>query len=141
MFPTILIGGILALMIPTCGTSFGKLQVYQYFLFHTFIVFFAIYLIKDKIITLNFKAFIRNTILLFCMAIIVLWINSFLSFANVNFMYLTRPPMKNLPYLNLDHGWYVYFIHLLFAGILLMTLIHLPFIIKNDLKKKIKNRN
>lgn len=139
MFPTMLLGGVLALLIPTCGTEFNKVQVYQYFIFHSFIIFFGIYIIRYKLVTVNFKVFERNICYLLIMALCVTWINSFLSFDNVNFMYLCRPPMDNLPILNLDHGWYVYFAHLLTISIIAMFLIHLPFIIKNDFKKKGKS--
>ena len=43
----------------------------------------------------------------------MIYVNSALSQYNTNFMYLVRPPMKNLPFLTLDYGWYVYFLHIL----------------------------
>jgi uncharacterized membrane protein YwaF len=59
----------------------------------------------------------------------MIYANSALSAYNTNFMYLVRPPMKNLPFLNLDHGWYVYFAHLVSVGVLIVSLFHLPFIL------------
>jgi hypothetical protein len=58
---------------------------------------------------------------------------------------LVRPPIKNLPILNLNHGWYVYFVSLVACGFLGVTLVHLPSLIvelKNKIKKsKSKNDN
>ena len=131
LFPTMLIGGTLSMLIPTVGVSFTNPQVYQYFLFHAYIVGFAIYLISKKIITIETKTLFRNLGILFGIMFIGIWINSMLSDKAVNFLYLSRPPMDNLPLLNLDHGWYVYFFTLIGIAVILMTLLHLPFIIVN----------
>jgi hypothetical protein len=42
-----------------------------------------------------------------------------------------KPPMEGLPLLNLNHGWFVYFFTIVLLGLVLITLIHLPFMIKN----------
>ena len=136
MFPTMLIGGTLSMLIPTVGVSFTNPQVYQYFLFHAYIVGFAIYLISKKIITIETKTLFRNLGILFGIMFIGIWINSMLSDKAVNFLYLSRPPMDNLPLLNLDHGWYVYFFTLIGIAVILMMLLHIPFIIVNNHKKK-----
>jgi uncharacterized membrane protein YwaF len=44
-------------------------------------------------------------------------------------MYLVRPPMEDLPYLNLNGGWYAYFLRLVALGMAIISLFHLPFII------------
>ncbi len=135
MFPTMLLGGVLAMFIPTVGVKFTNPQVYQYFLFHSYIVGFAIYLISNKIITIDFKMLLRNLGILGCFMFIGIWINSILSDKAVNFFYLSRPPMNGLPILNLDHGWPVYFISLVLTAVILMTLLHLPFILINKRRK------
>lgn len=138
MFPTGIAGGVCALLIPTCGVAFNKVQPYQYFIFHAFIVFFAIYIIKEKIVTITLKTYLYNLAFLAVFVLFDLWINSILSYANTNFMYLSRPPMDNLPILNLKHGWYVYFAHLVCVGTILFSLIHLPFIL---IERKMKRIN
>ena len=67
--------------------------------------------------------------ILLALVLATLYINSILSVYGTNFMYLVRPPMDNLPYLNLDCGWYAYFFRLLALGAALVTLFHLPFIL------------
>ena len=46
--------------------------------------------------------------------------------------------LENLPVLNLNHGWFVYFFTILGIGISLITLLQLPFIIKSFKQSKIK---
>lgn len=111
MAPTMLVGGAIALFIPTVGVRFNKLQVYQYFIFHANIITFAIYVLKERLVNYTWKSFFRNISYLGMVALIATWINSLLSVTNpkVNFFYLCRPPMDNLPILNLNNGWHVYF--------------------------------
>ncbi len=124
-------GSFLAIMIPTNGTDFSDVTSYQCFVYHAGLMWFAIYLIISGEVKLNFKSLLENTGVLVLLSFIMLYVNGALSVYDTNFFYLTRPPMENLPYLNLDKGWYVYFGRMLFLGILLMLLFHLPFIIKN----------
>lgn len=138
MVPTSLVGATISLLIPTIGTSFMAIQVYQYFIYHAFLIFFGLYLIREKYATFRLKTLFINYGLLIMLMFINLWVNSFLSFAGTNFMYLTMPPMENLPILNLNHGWYVYVTHLFLIGLILMGFFHLPFIIINH-KKHSKN--
>ena len=139
MVPTSLIGASMSLLIPTVGTSFLNVQVYQYFIYHAFLIFYGIYLIREHLAELSLKVLFVNYGLLLMFVLFDLWVNSFLSFWGANFMYLTRPPMENLPILNLNHGWYVYIINLLTVGTVLMVMFHLPFIIINCKKKTRKN--
>ncbi len=139
MVPTSLIGASMSLLIPTVGTSFLNVQVYQYFIYHAFLIFYGIYLIREHLAELSLKVLFVNYGLLLMFVLFDLWVNSFLSFWGANFMYLTRPPMENLPILNLNHGWYVYIINLLTVGTVLMVMFHLPFIIINCKKKPRKN--
>ena len=139
MVPTSLIGASMSLLIPTVGTSFLNVQVYQYFIYHAFLIFYGIYLIREHLAELSLKVLFVNYGLLLMFVLFDLWVNSFLSFWGANFMYLTRPPMENLPILNLNHGWYVYIINLLTVGMVLMVMFHLPFIIINCKKKPRKN--
>ena len=66
----------------------------------------------------------------------MLYVNSILSVYDTNFMYLVRPPLENLPYLNLDKGWYVYFLRIIVLGLAAISLFQLPFLLRNLKKKK-----
>ena len=125
------VGSFLAIMIPTNGTDFSEVTSYQCFVYHAGLMWFAIYLIISGEAKLNFKSLLENTGVLVLLSFIMLYVNGALSVYDTNFFYLTRPPMENLPYLNLDKGWYVYFGRMLFLGILLRLLFHIPFIINN----------
>ena len=60
MFPTMSLGALIALFIPTEGVSFVDVQVYEYFLHHAFLVAFGINLIMSKFIKIDFKVILRN---------------------------------------------------------------------------------
>lgn len=135
---TMLLGGTLAIFIPNYGTSFAFMGTYQYFIFHFSIVYYGLYLIFIKKINMGLKRYKSNILLLLLAFIFAIWINSFLQWGNTNFMYVVRPPMENLPILNLNNGWYVYILTLITVGLVLVSMFHLPFILK---EKNIKKNN
>jgi hypothetical integral membrane protein (TIGR02206 family) len=141
MFPTQLVGAIMALLIPTEEVLFTTTYAYYAFLFHSMLVFFAIYLVRNKIITVNLKSLMRNVGLLLALVFVNICINSVLSIYDTNFMFLRRPPIEGLPILNLDNGWVVYFISLIALGVVLFGLLHLPFIIIDYKKNKLLKQN
>ena len=140
MFPTMILGGLIALFIPTVGVKFSKPQVYQFFIFHAFIVAFALYLIIKKVIKLDFKALFRNYGILALLVFVAMCLNSMLRNQDVNFFYLSRPPMDNLPLLNLNNGWFAYFLTLFVIAISALTLLQLPFILINKKHDKIDGK-
>lgn len=129
------IGSVCAILIPTNGTDFASILSYQCFVYHAGLLWFSIYLIASGKACLNLKTFGRNMTVLLSLVLAMLYVNSILSVYGTNFMYLVRPPMKDLPVLNLDNGWYVYFLTLMGIGIVIISLFHLPFIIC-DIKRR-----
>jgi len=123
------LGSICAILIPTNGTDFLSIHSYQCFVYHAGLLWFSLYLIVSKNADLGLRSYTRNVTVLLALVLVMLYVNSILSAYGTNFMYLVRPPMKNLPFLNLDHGWYVYFMHVLSLGAALVSLFHLPFIL------------
>jgi len=138
MCPSMIIGAVMALLIPTVGVGFDVVQVYQYFIFHTFLIFFAVYILREKLVNWTPMAYVRNIGYLGGLALLCMWFNSALSgvLPRVNFMYLVRPPMKNLPILNLDHGWAVYFITLAAVALVLMGIFHIAVTLLTNKSKK-----
>ena len=138
MAPVMLVGGFVALMVPTVGVEFKKAQVYEFFIYHAMIMFFALYILINKITTYSWKTFFRNLGFLGILAVFSLWINSILSgsYEKVNFMYLSRPPKENLPLLNLNNGWYAYVITLASFAIIFMLIFHIIMIL---IQKKYNN--
>ena len=134
--PIGLFGAILAIIMATSGVDFAKPYAYQCFVYHSVMVYLALYFIITKQVDLGLKAYLRNLIVLFSLAIIMLWVNGALSVYDTNFFFVNRPPAKGLPLLNLDHGWYIYFLTLSILGILLETIISLPYIIKEKKHSK-----
>lgn len=139
--PAGILGGLLAILIPTSGVGFNQIQAYQCFIYHSSILWYAAYLIVTKQADLGLKAYLRNMGILALLAVFNIWVNGALQAYNTNFMFLVRPPVEGLPIINLNNGWYAYFFTLIVIAIVLIGLVHLPSIIieiknKHKLKKE-----
>ena len=134
--PAALLGGIMAMLIPTDGVSFLDPLPYQGFVYHAGLVWLALYFLRTNQVDMGRKAYVRNLLILLCLAVIGIYINGAFFAYGTNFLFLTRPPLEGLPYLNLNGGWYVYLLRLAALAVALMTLVHLPFIIKERGKEK-----
>lgn len=119
-------GGVLAIVMATSGVDFLKPYAYQCFLYHAGLVWWAVHMICAKQVELGRRAYARNLVTLAGLLFVMLWVNSILSVYDTNFFYVVRPPVEGLPLLNLDNGWYVYFATLVGLGLLALTVVHLP---------------
>lgn len=136
MVPCMLIGAAMALLIPTEGVSAAVPRVWQYMLIHGGLVFYGIYLMVYEKADLTFRAFLCNLKLLLIVVVAAFLMNSVLEQYEVNFLFLREPPMEGLPILNLNNGWFVYFISLAIIACGLLFLVHLPFVIRGCKRKK-----
>ncbi len=134
--PIAMLGGAIALFIPTSGVDFLKPYAYQCFVYHSGIFWYALYLIITKQVKLGLSTYKRNLAILACLVIVMIWVNSALQVYDTNFFFIVRPPMENLPVLNLNNGWLAYFLSLVGIGFTAFTLLHLPFILKERNKTK-----
>jgi hypothetical integral membrane protein (TIGR02206 family) len=137
--PIGLIGATLAIVMATSGVDFAKVYAYQCFIYHSGMIWFSIYLIACKAVDLGLKVWVRNLISLFATCIVMIWVNGLLQAYDTNFWFVVRPPRDGLPLLNLDNGWYAYFFTIVGLGFVLVSLVHLPFIIKE--RKALKNKD
>ena len=131
MVPCLFIGALMALLIPTEGVDFTAPRVWQYMLIHGVLVFYGIYLAAVERVDLSMRAYVNNLKLLCGVALVAFLMNSVLEQYQTNFLFLRLPPMENLPILNLNHGWYVYFVTLAAVACLLTLLVQLPFMLWN----------
>ena len=136
MVPCMLIGAAMALLIPTAGVEFTKPRVWEFMLAHGTLVFYGVYLMIIEKVDLSLKVFFTNLKLLLALVMLAFLMNSVLEQYETNFMFLRKPPMDDLPILNLNNGWHVYFITLAFIACALLFSVHLPFVIKNMRAKK-----
>ncbi len=127
--PAALLGGIMAMLIPTDGVDFLDIQPYQGFVYHAGLVWMAAYLLRTKQVDMGCRTYVRNLAILLVVAILMIYVNGAFYAYGTNFMFLTRPPMEGLPLLNLDHGWYVYILNLAALAVTLLTLVHLPWML------------
>lgn len=123
-------GSILAILIPTNGTEFNTVYPYQCFVYHAGLLAFSLYLIVGKKARLGRKAMVRNIVIILVLEVIAIYINGLLATYDTNFLYVVRPPMENLPILNLSGGWHMYFMKITLLGLLAIVLFHLPFVLK-----------
>lgn len=123
-------GGIAAILIPTYGVEFNVANVYQCFMYHAALTWFSLYLIRFKHVNLGMQAFKDNLVVLFALLVFNLYMNSILAVYDTNFMFIVRPPLEGLPFLNLSHGYYIYLFRVIMLGVIGLSLFHLPFIVK-----------
>lgn len=117
-------------MIPTYGVEFNVANVYQCFMYHAALTWFSLYLIRFKHANLGMQAFKDNLVVLFALLVFNLYMNSILAVYDTNFMFIVRPPLEGLPFLNLNHGYYIYLFRVIMLGVIGLSLFHLPFIVK-----------
>ena len=130
----------MAMLIPTDGVDFRDPLAYQCFVYHAGLVWLALYFLRTRQVDMGRKAYGRNLLILLCLAAIGIYINGAFFVYSTNFLFLTRPPLEGLPYLNLNGGWYVYLLRLAALAVALMTLVHLPFIILERREEKGEKR-
>lgn len=133
--PAALLGGTMALLIPVDGVDFLDPLAWQSFGYHAGLVWLAVYFITSRQVNLGLRAYGRNLLILLGLAVTAIYINGAFFSYGTNFMFVTRPPLEDLPILNLDHGWYGYFANLGAVAFVLMTALHLPFLIAERKKK------
>lgn len=136
MFPSLCIGAVMGILIPSDGTSLTSLQVHRFFIYHAMLIGFGVYLIMFRQVQITFKVLLRNLKIVFALAFLAIWLNSMLQYAGANFLYLARPPIEGLPFLTLDHGYWVYLAHLTVLALALVILVHLPFMMITSRNKK-----
>lgn len=131
-----LMGAVCACLIPTQGVSFANPNAYEYFIYHGTLIWIGLHLLITKQANLKVSAYWKNLVTLGALVLVILFVDSALSVYHVNYFFLVRPPMDNLPVLNLDHGWHVYFLTIAGLMVLAITLFHLPSMIKEAVLKK-----
>jgi len=133
-WPTATFGAICALLIPTEGVSFFETpHTWEYFLFHGLLIGFGITIVRRFGSTFNGKSYIA------CLAGvgIACWIAIYMNaLTGENFMFMMRPPMENLPYLNMNAGWLSYFLRIGALAVFILTACYLPFILRARKQKK-----
>jgi uncharacterized membrane protein YwaF len=148
-YPTAFLGALLALLLATITIEFDRPLAWQYFLYHACLLVYGLYIPISKVVKIDAKMFINTCVCLIGLFIVSIYINGLIAVPSqdvinsagdvigqtegmhVWFFYSTKPPIENLPILNLDNGWFVYIISILAIGIISVTLVHIPFLIKD----------
>ena len=133
-YPAAIVGAMLSLLIPTEGVAFNEVHPYQYFLYHAFLVGFGYWTFYARKHIFTKKSVLQALIGLLLCAWLAFYVNAL---SGENFMFIVEPPLENLPYLNVDHGWGVYFAHLICAAGVGLVLPYLPVLLRKTQKDKV----
>lgn len=133
MMPSCMCGGIAAMLIATTSSLNGMLILtLQYFGYHALISAFGIYLLTSREFAITYKDYFSCLKFLLIIMFFAFYINSVLydGVSNINYMYVVSPPQSGLPFLNENHGWFVYIVHYAILVITCLTLCYVKPIVK-----------
>ena len=155
MVPSCLVGGLAAILIPTSSSLGSPVVASQYFTYHTVLVVYAVCLLLNREIGWTVRDYATALKMLAFMGFVAVYLNSMtydvveyavedgqkiVSYVSrVNFMYVVDPPVNGLPFLNKNHGWLVYFLHLAATGVFAVTLCYVKPIVK-DVRNAFRKR-
>ena len=127
MMPSCMIGGIAAMLLPTSSALSIPMITVQYFLYHSSIVIFAVYLALTKEIRFTVKDYVTSLLVLWALLFLSIYLNSWVNdYQNpINFMYVVNPPVEGLPFLNKNKGWLSYILRYAATAVLCITLCYL----------------
>jgi len=134
MFPTLIGGGAMAFVVPNnpVNFGFGSVIAFQFFIYHAMLVFLGIYMYLTKPVDFTIKSYFTAYLVLLVVAFLMIYVNSALGGPdkNTNFMYVVRGPMEgtsvDFPYMNTNHGWYVYMLQMASMAVLWFTILYSP---------------
>ena len=149
MLPSCLIGALGALLIPA-SSPVSRLCVitFQYFIYHSALIVFAVKLFTAKELRFTVKDYFACLGMLVFIMFIAIYINSILyakeyslvvengearlaeSLNKVNFMYVVDPPVAGLPFLNKNNGWLSYILRYGAVCVTAVTLVYIKPIIR-----------
>lgn len=131
MLPTCLIGGVAALLIPTSSSLNNNVIMVQYFLYHSSIVTYAIFLYTTDEIRFTPRDYRACLLMLYAFFFVAIYLNSWINDYShpINFMYVVNPPVDGLPYLTKKYGWLVYIVHYAFLSFFAVTMCYIKPII------------
>ncbi len=133
-YPAAIVGALLAVLIPTEGVAFAEVHPYQYFLYHAFLIGFGCWTYHARKHIFSAKSVLQALVGLLLCAWLAFYMNAL---SGENFMFLVEPPLENLPYLNVNHGWGVYFAHLICAAAVGLVLPYLPVLLRKKKADKV----
>lgn len=143
--PVGLLGGLCAIIIPMDGVSFSSVKVWQGFIYHSCTIWFSLYLVITRQVDLKLKAYVRNTVVLLALVIVMIWVNGALQiysiegYGDINYFFLVHPPLEGLPLLNLNHGYAAYLATVILTGFFALTAVHIGPVVK-QIKAYLKNK-
>ena len=153
MSPTCLIGGLLALVMPSIFTTtisveqaFTSPVSYQFFIFHSMLVALGMIIARSGEIEWSMKHFKNTTLTVYLLGFVSIYLNSMLASPTykdgklvsvdfwTNFFFTYQNPLGIK--LTAIWQWYLYFLILLLLTAVLLYLFHLPLVKRSEERKK-----
>lgn len=127
MLPTCLVGGIAALLIPTSSSLNMPVITVQYFLYHSSVIVYAVYLYMTEEIRFEFRDYLSTLVMLYAFLFVAIYLNSWVNDYShpINFMYVVNPPADGLPFLNKEDGWLAYILRYMLLAFGVVTLCYI----------------
>lgn len=146
MFPTMILGATLALILPG-EMTIANPRTYQYFLFHGMLVVLGIYIMTNKEINLKPIHSLTSLGLLGIFGLVSIYANSlFASFSYqngektledmTNLFFTMRSPVGFLPKFTEPYHWWIYISCVLLIAVIAIGLFYLPVFIRALKKQK-----
>ena len=151
MFPTFIIGAILALALPS-NLSFTNPQSYQYFFYHGMLIVLGVYIMTQKEIIIQPKHYFTTLAILGALAFASIYTNSMLAHYDYDivtgsfdlqyitkFFFIMQSPLPNVFVFTEKWHWYLYIVVIVLIAFIFIGLLYLPVFIK-ALIRKINNK-
>ncbi len=158
VYPTAFLGALMALIMVTVDVEFNNPLTWQFFMFHASLLVYGIYIPMSKEVKIDTKMFINTCICLIGLFFVSVYINGLVSVPELDvldkdgqiigitegiyvyFFYSTEPPIQNLPILNMANGWWAYIVSIMLIGLIAVSIVHIPFFIKDYKEHKFNKK-
>lgn len=157
MYPTGLIGALIALVVPAGATiewtllgAFTNPQAYQFFLYHALLVIIGAYIPLSGELQIQKKHFVSSIAMLLVLAIGSMYLNSGFATATYeaekvvrvdytpNYLFTYKPPISSIKLTEVWH-WYLYVLVLTVLALSVIFALYMPFI-KQEETVKVKEK-
>ena len=148
MFPTMIFGAILALLLPDTVDPFN-VRTYQYFIYHGMLVVLGVYIMFNKNLNIRPIHYLTSMAILFALGLVSIYANSLFAQINVlsdgtfdiqympNLMFTMGSPVLSLFVFEKPHHWYIYLGCVAVIAFVVFALFYIPIFIRSKKQKVI----
>lgn len=147
MFPTMIFGAILALLLPSEPVDFASIRTYQYFIYHGMLIVLGVYVMFNKNLNIKPIHYLTSMAILFALGIVSIYANSLFAQIDVlpdgtfdiqyitNLLFTMGSPVVSLFVFTEPYHWYIYLACVAVLAFGVFALFYIPVFIKAKTKK------